>query len=169
MEKLKGYKKLNKAVTAQLQPFGIKKAVGGDDYAYYFGKEIVTFRLDVSECDKAFSDFLLERFDYEDTNIFIISLLHEVGHHKTDDDINENIYQFCQQEKARIEEEISHTLSPNRWKELQYQYFNLPDEIMATQWAVNYAKKHPKKVRKMWAECEKALHEFYARNLGVDK
>ena len=150
MAKLKGCKKLNKAITAQFKPFGITKVIGADDYAYYFDDAIVTFRLNITDSDEAFSKFVKERFNFEDDNIFMLSLLHEVGHHVTDDDINENIYNFCKQEKDRIESEI----------------YNLPDEIMATQWAVDYIKKHPKKVRKMWNKCEKALHEFYAKNLG---
>lgn len=168
MAKLKGCKKLNKAITAQFKPFGITKVIGADDYAYYFDDAIVTFRLNITDSDEAFSKFVKERFNFEDDNIFMLSLLHEVGHHVTDDDINENIYNFCKQEKDRIESEI-YNVDEDRWLELQYQYFNLPDEIMATQWAVDYIKKHPKKVRKMWKKCEKALHKFYAKNLGVDK
>jgi hypothetical protein len=44
----------------------------------------------------------------------------------------------------------------------------LPDEIMATQWAVAYAKKHPKIVEKMWAEMAVALMDFYRVNGVLD-
>ena len=50
-------------------------------------------------------------------------------------------------------------------KKLEWQYFNLPDEIMATQWAVNYAKKHPRIVNKIWKQMQNALVEFYKANL----
>lgn len=162
---LKGYHKLNKAITKQLKPFGISRAVGADDYAYYYQSEMVTYRLTLHDCDEAYSDFIYERFGYEDTDVFIISLLHEVGHHMTDDDITQNVYDFCIKEKERIAEEIQHAHGAD-WTKLQYEYFQLPDEIMATAWAIDYAKKHPKKVRKMWKKCEKALHEFYDKNLG---
>ena len=43
MAKVKGLKKLNKAVSAQLAPFGISKAVCTNEFAYYFGDNKVTF------------------------------------------------------------------------------------------------------------------------------
>lgn len=51
-----------------------------------------------------------------------------------------------------------------RSKELEWEYFNLPDEIMATQWAVNWIKEHPKKTKKMYKACIKALIDFYETN-----
>ena len=35
---------------------------------------------------------------------------------------------------------------------------------MATQWAVNYAKKHPKKIRDMWERMKANILAFYAEN-----
>jgi hypothetical protein len=49
-------------------------------------------------------------------------------------------------------------------KALEWQYFNLPDEIMATQWAVNYAKEHPRKIKKMIERLRVSLMEFYMAN-----
>ena len=40
----------------------------------------------------------------------------------------------------------------------------LPDEIIATAWAVNYAKQHPQKIRKMHNAILNALMEFYTIN-----
>lgn len=164
MNKVKGIKKLNKAVTKQLSPFGITKAECGAEYAYYFTKQKVTFSLVETDSDIAYREFVAERFGYTPENDFIFSLLHEIGHHKANDNITDDVYQFCLDEKARIEKEIK-TATTEREKELNWQYFNLPDEIMATQWAVKYAEAHPKKVRKMWKKCEKAIHKFYAKNL----
>ena len=166
MAKLKKMRKLNKAVSAQLAPFGISKAECTNSYAYYFDEEKVTFSLTVDIADKWFSEFVEERFGYKVKLPFIISLLHEVGHHKTDDEIGDMIYEFCSNEKDRIETTMAADgISLEEQKKLEWEYFNLPDEIMATQWAVNYAKKHPRKVKKMWNEIVPVLMEFYRANL----
>lgn len=165
MAKIKGMKKLNKAVSAQLAPFGISKAVCTDEYSYVFTDEKITFKLTENTLpDIWFSEFIKERFDYTVKHSFIISLLHEVGHHKTDDSIDDIIYEFCRSEKERITAAMKDA-DEKESKKLEWQYFNLPDEIMATQWAVNYAKKHPKKIEKMWNNLVIELQEFYKKNL----
>ena len=165
MAKVKGVKVLNKAITKELSAFGIKKAVCTDEYSYLFDKKMVTYKLTEGTVeDKWFTKFIKERFDYDVRYPFIISLLHEVGHHKVNDDISGEVYEFCMAEKARIQEEML-TAVGKESKKLEWQYFNLPDEIMATKWAVDYAKKHPKKVKKMWKNSQKALMDFYKKNL----
>ena len=48
---------------------------------------------------------------------------------------------------------------------LSFQYFSLPDEIMATQWAVNYAETHKKELKKMLKRITPVIEE-YQRNRG---
>lgn len=165
MAKVKGAKKLNNSISKELKPFGIKCAKCADTYAYYFDKNMVTFKLteDTTE-DKWFLEFIEKRFGYKAEYPFIISLLHEIGHSVNNDEITDNLYDFCMREKERIDREMQ-TADHKKSKKLEFQYFNLPDEIMATAWAVDFAKSHPKKVEKMWKKCEKALHKFYAKNL----
>ena len=163
MAKVKGLKKLNKSVSKVLSPFGIKKAKCSNAYMYHFNKNVVEFQLTEDYTDELFNDFVRERFDYEVENNFIISLLHEVGHAKANDNIKGDIYDFCLAEKERIHNELMYS-SGEEERALFYQYFSLPDEIMATQWAINYAETHPKKIKKMWKKCEKSLHEFYRIN-----
>lgn len=165
MAKIKGIKKLNKAISKPLKDrFGISKAVCTNEYSYIFEDESITFKLTEGTIeDKWFAEFINERFGYEVKYPFIISLLHEVGHHKANDEIDGAIYDFCMAEKERISAEMQDA-DANKSKALEWQYFNLPDEIMATQWAVAYAKKHPRIVEKMWAEMAVALMEFYRVN-----
>ena len=164
MAKVKGEKKLNKAISKELEPFGISKATCTDEYSYNYENENITFKLtEGTNEDIWFIDFVEERFNYQVRFPFVMSLLHEVGHHKANDDIDGEVYEFCLQEKKRIEEEMENA-DGKYSKVLEYQYFNLPDEIMATQWAVKWAKKHPKKVRDMWYRMKKALLDFYAEN-----
>ncbi len=164
VKRVKGKAKLNQAVTAQLAPFGIKSAQLSDEYAYYYDKEKVTYKVTENEIgDIWFKEFVKERFDYEVKYPFIFSLLHEVGHHKANDDIGPEVYNFCIAEKERISEEMG-TADADRSKVLEWQYFSLPDEIMATAWAVWYCRQHPRKVKKMWAEVLIALQAFYIAN-----
>ena len=164
MAKVKGAKVLNKVISQELSGFGIKKAVCTNEYSYLFDKSIVTYKLTEGAVEDVwFSEFIKERFGYEVRYPFIISLLHEVGHHKANDDICGEVYDFCMSEKARIENEIQ-TANAERTKELEWQYFNLPDEIMATAWAVDYARNHTKKIKKMWKKSKKALMDFYEKN-----
>jgi hypothetical protein len=104
-----------------------------------------------------------ERFNYVCDVPFVLSLLHEIGHHKANDEIEGAIYDFCIAEKERISEEMQ-TANADQSRALEWQYFNLPDEIMATQWAVNYAKKHPKKIQNMWERMKANILAFYAEN-----
>lgn len=165
MAKKKGIKVLNKVVTKELANFGIKKAVCGDEYSYDYEKKVVTFKESENGIeDKWFTEFVKERFNYDVRYPFIISLLHEIGHNKANDDVIGEVYDFCFAEKERIMYETLATDDENEMKKLSWQYFNLPDEIMATKWAVDYARKHPKKIKKMWKKTRKALLEFYEKN-----
>lgn len=164
MAKIKGKRALNKAISAQLSVFGINKAVLDNEYSYIFDSETVTYKITENENEDAwFVEFIKERFGYNIKYPFVLSLLHEVGHHKTYDDLGEMITDFCENEKARIAMDMEEA-NAEQSKVLEWQYFNLPDEIMATQWAVNYAKAHPRKVAKMWREMQAALMEFYEKN-----
>lgn len=166
MAKLKGLKKLNKRMSAQLAPFGISSAEVTNEYSYSFVDESVTFSItEGSFADICFNEFIKDRFDYKCSFPFVLYLLHEVGHHKTNDSIDDVIYEFCINEKSRIEDTLAIAETEELAKKLHYQYFNLPDEIMATQWAVNYAKTHPQKIEKMATDCKKILMDFYKENL----
>ena len=91
--------------------------------------------------------------------------MHEIGHAKANWEIEGALQDFCLAEKERISEGMyDNADNLEVQKILEWQYFNLPDEIMATAWAVNYAKKHPKRVKKMWKQFEKAFHDFYEKN-----
>ncbi|MEE3350403.1 MAG: hypothetical protein VZR09_10245 [Candidatus Gastranaerophilaceae bacterium] len=165
MEKLKGVNKLNRAIAAELAPFGITAAkLVEKDYAYYNNNCSIEYCLvDGTTEDKLFTEFLKERFDYTVKNIWIISIFHEIGHHMTMTYISDEILDFCDTEKDRIAA-IMETATAAESKKLEFQYFNLPDEIMATQWAVNYIRSNPRSVEKIWDNIAKAMNKFYFEN-----
>ena len=112
--------------------------------------------------DKLFSQFLFDRFDYVDKYPFIMSILHEIGHAKNNDDIDGDVYAFCLGEKYKIQIAINNTdfTDDARMLNLYYRYFSLPDEIMATAWAVNYVKKNKKQIKEMNKIITKAVDEY---------
>lgn len=164
MAKLKGLKKLNKAITAEVQRFGVDRAVCESEFAWYFKESKLAFKAVTDISDELFDSFVEERFNYHVEHDFPLSILHEIGHRETGNDIDGCVYEWCLSEKERLNKEMEKADTEEDVKILFYQYFNLPDEIMATQWAVNYAKHHPRIVKKIWKNAEKAFHEFYAKN-----
>lgn len=164
-KKLKGVKKLNKSISKSMYPFGINATILQDEFAFYFDNNMITFKLTEDNSDEYFSHFVKQRFNFETDYNFILSLLHEVGHYKANDEIYGDIYNFCIKEKKRIKEEIEKSEKVSDIIKLSYEYFNLPDEIMATQWAINYMRKHPKKIQKMWKNIDNAIQKFYQKNL----
>lgn len=170
MNEIKGMEKLNKAITNTLKPFGISEARLTDEYAYMFTDESVNFKITEDTIgDRMFAEFIEERFDYKVRFPFVVSILHEIGHHKTNDDIDGSVYDFCEKEKIKLTEDMEKAKTEEEIRKLQYRYFNLPDEIVATAWAVNYCKEHPKKVETLWKKMETALMDFYKENGVLDE
>ena len=167
---IKGMEKLNKTVSTALKPFGIASAELSDEYAYLFTSEKVLFKITEDTMgDRLFIKFVKDRFDYDVRYPFIFSLLHEVGHHKTDEDVEGAVENFCQEEKAILTDAIANTTDEKEIEKYEYRYFSLPDEIIATAWAVKFCKEHPKKVENMWKKMETALMDFYKVNGVLDE
>ena len=165
MAKVKGMKKLCKAVSAQLKPFGISKAVLSTEYSYVFADGSVTFKITEGSIeDEWFNEFIEERFGYHVENTFIISLLHEIGHHFTMGKFNK----FQQSKErvaiAKIEHNLSESNDEDFDKEMYKKYFDLPMEKSATKWAVNYYRTHRQAINRFYKKLEKELQKFYKLN-----
>lgn len=167
MVKVKGIKKLNKAICAAFADFGITGMRLTDDYGYYLNDGTIDYRLTEGHIEDIwFNEFIKERFGYNVKNTFMISILHEIGHHMTLADIYENnfVYDFCIKEKKKITKKMKKA-GKKKAKELEWRYFNLPDEIAATAWAIDYAKKNKKELKKVWENVQAALLDFYNKNI----
>lgn len=164
---MRGIKALNKAIQTEVEMFGIEK-IRMADWAYYSTDYSIEYTLIEERVeDLLFLDFVKERFNYIPINSFMLSLFHEIGHHYTYDEATESdiIYDFCQNEKDRIEQEMQTATTKRKMKKLEFEYFNLPDEIVATAWAVDYMRNHEAEVEEMWENILKAIHKFYEKNL----
>lgn len=155
--KKKFKKRLNMAVTKELKKFDIDKARLDDDFAFYYFDNAVTFKLNENDFeDKLFLEFAEKRFGFTTDCPFILFLLHEVGHKMTEDDIVGAVNDFCLDERVRIADGVNNNPTEEERIKLNFEYFGLPDEIMATQWAINYIKDNPKKIKKMRKRLEEA-------------
>ena len=88
--------------------------------------------------------------------MFLLSMLHELGHDETIDDFTEfewdlpSFYTFLK--GVMIEEEPS--------KEDYMTYFRSPREIVATDWAIAYANEEKEGLRALWSEIIELFEEY---------
>jgi hypothetical protein len=152
---------LNKKVTLFVQSFDEDlTAKLGIDFEYSFEKERVQFPLDVDDIhDIYFVDFINKVFGYKVKNVYMMSLLHELGHHFTGFDFDDEEEEHY---LKRIKK-ISKQLSKNPEDRMSYfEYYSLPQEIAATAWAVNYYRNNEKEIRREWKKIKKALVDYTA-------
>lgn len=163
MAKIKGLRALNRAVTKELSVFGIHKAICSVDYEYEFNTHDVYFQINEGVEDTWFSEFIEQEFSFHVEHYFIAAILHEVGHHMTYFDLPDEDIDFCIDEKKRISNAMK-TANAKQSKRLDFEYFNLIDEYVATEWAVEYMRNHPDHIEKMRKNLEKAFNIFYKKN-----
>lgn len=157
--RIKGIRKLESKVNKFLAPFGLK-SVFGLDFAYLTENEVVQFPVFMTErVDNIFAEWLKDTFNFDVPNMFIFSLLHEVGHHYTIDDFDDKDFEKDEKRKAKISENLE-----KDYKKYSRKYFALPIEYSANEWAVNYFIENEAEVLKKGKELQKAFYHFYKRN-----
>lgn len=91
----------------------------------------------INEGNAAFYGFALELLNGEMYSLFLLSLLHELGHLETDhlveDDMDERSMLFMAQNFCG--------------KDITQEYLRLPSEYMATTWGIDWCINHPIKAR----------------------
>lgn len=162
--KLKGIPKLDKMLTEFVEKFGCTAEMGAE-FCYWKDDELINYTLVVSTfSDKVWKEYVYKTFNYKIENIFIFSLLHEIGHHFTMDNFPKSHRNFEEKMVAKIEKDLSNSKSEILDRNLNLEYFNLPMEKVATKWAVHYAKTHKLELRIFWKKFRKELHKFYKIN-----
>lgn len=120
----------------------------GTDFAYYDNKNLITYSLVVSErMDNLFMDFAKSKGLEVDCGIFFLSLLHEVGHYNTIDELTDRQNAKCDEAKRKLR-----TSDADAKK-----YFNILDERMATEWAINYINENAERLKKLSEKIEKIV------------
>ena len=158
--KLKGTRKLTSHMNKFLRPFGVTTLLG-KDFAYYPVTEEVQFTIVMEErADKVLKKFVADNFQYNVKDMFLFSLLHEVGHHLTLDDFEDEELTKEWKHKSVIEWE----LDDSNYNEKMVEYFALPSEYAATAWAVSYMRDHEKELLRRWKVMIQHFRHFYKKN-----
>lgn len=122
----------------------------GDDYAAYIKERVVEIPYIVSE--KGSKEFLQsvdrQGGNVNTLNLEIWSVLHEVGHLETRQDII----------VSTLLRKICNKVNSRKLKNLIY--FNIPEEKKATKWAVKYAKTHKYSLMKLQEELTRQYKEL---------
>lgn len=157
---LKGIEKVNQVVEDFVSQFGCG-AIMGDEFGYIYGRSIIEWSpLIGREVDDFFYSFVTKEFPEVSMNLFVWSLLHEVGHHETID-------MWSEEEQAgfdSIKEELDKRYQGEDSREACFEYFNLPDEYEATRWAAEYIQSHEVELIKFTIKMRDAVRDFYKEN-----
>lgn len=166
MSKLKGkkiLKEMNDLINELVSPFGVKAKLG-TDFCYLHEKKTVYYCFAVPDrFRETWNRWVRSRCPYVNCDLFLTSLMHEVGHHMTIDTITPEIQRFCDEMKEEIEKwatDDSHISST----ELDFMYYGLYDELAATDWGLNYIANAPKVCREFWKKFQPLLLKFYEVN-----
>lgn len=153
---MKGLSKITKLLNNFVKTIDKELFVEEDsDFAYYPSSNKITYSLVVSEKDNA--DFMqsVEFFNPSvKCDIFLWSILHEIGHHKTIDELSE----FDLEKSELIKFLAAGGAIPEK------RYYECPDERAATGWAVQYAEFHTSILAEFWEKLQKAIMRFYKLN-----
>ena len=153
---MKGLSKITKLLNDFVKTIDEELSIEEDsDFAYYPLSNKITYSLVVSEKNNA--DFMrsVEFFNPRvKCDIFLWSILHEIGHHETIDELSDTDLADSELIKFFVSNGcVSEEL-----------YYECPDERAATGWAVQYAESHAAILAKFWEELQKAIMRFYKLN-----
>lgn len=137
-----------------------------DSFCIYPDESTIAYTLVVGELsDIVWREYVQKTFGYAIENIFVFSLLHEIGHHFTMKNFSSKVWRKEKARERRIEARLRKSKDENLDRKFYLQYFDLPSERTATKWAVNYAKKNKDELENFWNILNKELQKFYAENL----
>lgn len=161
-----GINELDKVLNEFVNPFGTYVEFGSE-FIYWVEEEKIEYSLIMPEQGR---DYFMENFRVLAPDIqcdpFLASFMHELGHHMTndlfdDDDEAAFIYDTRQYLAKALNDKTDSE------EELYKLYFNLPDEMAATYWAIAYMREHSKKVAEFWDKVQNTIMNFYKLN-GIE-
>lgn len=103
------------------------EVIEGNEFAYYYEESIIV--VDFNDKDETFRDFARTLGLDKSVSALTISFLHELGHNETIDFVEE--YEG-DKDKLSLDD-----------------YFNLEEEIEATQWAIDYCNEHKNIIKRI--------------------
>lgn len=163
-KKIVGIEKIDELINGFVEKFGCTASLG-EEFCYWHDDETIDYSLVISvPSDEAWKEYVKEKFNFCITNIFMFSLLHEVGHHFTMDNFSKLQQNKEQVAVAKIESDLKDSDSEELDKEMYIKYFDLPMEKSATKWAVKYYRTHRQAINRFYRKLNKELQIFYKKN-----
>jgi len=142
-----------------LEPFGIDSDFSSD-FSYDPEDKRVYFSIMIPErADRLFKQYVSSHFHFETPSIFMLSLLHEVGHAYTLPTLSQMRIKIDHQAK----ETIGEMLDADNDDEIYSLYFDLGIEKVATAWAVDYYRANRKRCDNFYLKFATALRKEYER------
>ena len=142
-----------------LKPFGVDSDFSSD-FSYDPDDDRVYFSIIVAErSDRLFKQYVSTHFHFETPSIFMLSLLHEVGHAYTLHTFSKMRLKAAHEAKKLIEE----TLKTDNSDEIYSLYFDLSIEKVATAWAVDYYRTNRKRCDDFYSRFLQTLKAEYER------
>lgn len=131
----------------------------GTDFSYYYLDNTIEFSLINDDNSWNFESFCREKAPDIDADSFLYSIFHEIGHAETGDDISDMDMNYSRDEKNRLAKELE--LGKIDISVANRIYYNLPDEIAATEWALDYMRNNQKEVKELWNKIQSVLMKLY--------
>lgn len=136
----------------------------GTDFAYWDGESKITYALVTpTQQDEWFKEYAESVGLEYDCGNFVLSFFHELGHEETNYIIDEDEEQEIMEEKDRMCADCGFS---DREKAMYY--FQLPDEKLATQWAVEYINSNYDDIKELVDKLAPAVVDFYRDN-GIEE
>ena len=154
---------LKKTIDRYIESFGVVS--GGFSYNMEFycypdeRQRVYYSPIIVNECEASFKEMFRQLGLKEEIGIFTLSLLHEIGHCMTEEFLTKEEYDYSWEIKHELEEGEDVT------DEKRFIYYALPDEHLASMWALEYINSHLKEVRHFDNLMKKNFKSFYDRCL----
>ena len=122
------------------------------DFAFYRNGTISYTVVVTERFDRMFLNYCETNFPLIHAPIFLWSLFHEIGHAMTDDEIDDEVYEFCFNTKLGLNGEND---------EDTMTYFDLPDEKKATEWGYYYMLNHEQEVSELWDKIRPLIQNLH--------
>lgn len=151
MQKIVGTEKLISVLDKFLEEFECTSVVDTEFYCLTISNVIAVSLVVSEEHSSTFMSRVNRLYPDIHADEFLWSFLHEVGHIETIDILDDNELDFSEDQKAN--ENIT-----------DEDYYELPDEFAATEWAANYMRKNTEKVAKFWNEVQSVIMNIYKIN-----
>lgn len=151
---MNGFKEVSDAINNFVLQFDCEAFVAPDFYCDINSNSIFYSLLVPENGAKEFMDSINQHNPIITMDIFLWSLLHEIFHVMTYDDLTDEELDYC----AHIKDLI------NKGEVDPEEYYKLPIEYLATEQAVKYANTHINELANFWNELQPLLFRFYELN-----